>query len=85
ASPAPPPPPSPTAAAAAEGGGCVGALGLGFKGGAVGVELGFEQGSVALALVAREPVAPVASGSVAPAIRLCRGACHSSSPSPLLR
>ncbi|CAI7917924.1 unnamed protein product [Closterium sp. NIES-54] len=41
--------------------------------------------SVALASVAREPVAPVASGSVAPAARLSRGACHSSSPSPLLR
>ncbi|CAI7911590.1 unnamed protein product [Closterium sp. NIES-54] len=41
--------------------------------------------SVALASVAREPVAPVASGSVAPAARLSRGASHSSSPPPLLR
>ncbi|CAI7865506.1 unnamed protein product, partial [Closterium sp. NIES-54] len=64
ASPAPPPSSSPTAAAVAEGGGCVGALGLGFKGGAVGVELGFEQGSVALASVASELVAPVATGPV---------------------
>ncbi|CAI7800951.1 unnamed protein product [Closterium sp. NIES-54] len=37
---------------------------LGFKGGAVGVELGFEQGSIALASVASEPVAPVASAPV---------------------
>ncbi|CAI7901406.1 unnamed protein product [Closterium sp. NIES-54] len=43
--------------------------------------------SVALASVASEPAAPVASGSVAPAARLycSRGASHSSSPSPLLR
>ncbi|CAI7792194.1 unnamed protein product [Closterium sp. NIES-54] len=81
ASPAPPPPLSPTAAAAAEGGGCVGAWGLGFKGGCYGSGAR----SVALASVAREPVALVASGSVAPAARLSRGASHSSSPSPLLR
>ncbi|CAI7869629.1 unnamed protein product [Closterium sp. NIES-54] len=61
---------SPTAAAVAEGGGCVGAKGFGFKRVAVGVELGFEQGSVALASVASEPAALVASGSVAPAARL---------------